>query len=208
MVKSKIDAVLFDFGGVLADGPWGGFERYESANGLPEGFIRSLNAKNPETNAWAQLERSEVGLEEFCDLFEAEARAAGGTVDARFLIASLAGEIRPAMITAVRRCHETFRTGLLTNNFVRIDGTERFEGMLEMFDVIVESAVEGVRKPDPRFYLMACERLEVEPGRCVFLDDLGVNLKPARALGMRTIKVSDPADALAELEDILGVTLS
>jgi putative hydrolase of the HAD superfamily len=207
VVTSDIDAVLFDFGGVLADGPWGAFERYESDNGLPDGFIRSLNATNPETNAWARLERNEVGLVEFCDLFEEEARVAGGSVDAKWLIAALAGEMRPAMIEAVRRCHEQFRTGLLTNNFVRIDGVERFEGMLEMFDTIVESAVEGVRKPDPRFYLIACERLEVEPGRCVFLDDLGVNLKPARTLGMRTIKVGDPTDALADLEVILGIPL-
>jgi putative hydrolase of the HAD superfamily len=205
VATSEIDAVLFDFGGVLADGPWGAFERYESENGLTEGFIRSLNATNPETNAWARLERNEVGLEEFCELFEEEARAAGGSVDAKWLIASLAGAMRPTMIEAVRRCHEHFRTGLLTNNFVRIDGAERFEGMLEMFDTIVESAVEGVRKPDPRFYLIACERLGVEPQRCVFLDDLGVNLKPARALGMRTIKVADPTDALSELEGLLGI---
>jgi putative hydrolase of the HAD superfamily len=207
MVCADFDAVLFDFGGVLADGPFGAFARYESLNGLPEGFIRSLNAANPDANAWARLERGEVGLDEFCDLFEAEAETAGGSVEARLLIALLSGEIRPAMIEAVRRCHEHFKTGLLTNNFVRIDGTERFDGMLGIFDTIIESAAEGIRKPDPRFYLIACERLGTEPGRCVFLDDLGVNLKPARALGMTTIKVIDPASALEELEELLGIPL-
>jgi putative hydrolase of the HAD superfamily len=202
-----IEAVLFDFGGVLADGPWDAFTRYEQENSLPQGFVRDLNTANPDSNAWARLERGEVGIEEFCDLFEKEAALAGGALDARALLTCLGGAMRPKMLEAVRRCHVKFRTALLTNNFVRVDGAERFDGLLELFDVVVESSVERVRKPDPAFYLLACERLGVEPQACVFLDDLGINLKPARKLGMTTIKVTDPDKALGELENVLGVAL-
>ncbi|MFZ0667109.1 MAG: HAD-IA family hydrolase [Acidimicrobiales bacterium] len=207
MVSSEYDAVLFDFGGVLSDGPFEAFAEYESANRLPAGFIRELNAKDHHTNAWSQLERGEVSMEDFCDLFEAEANLAGGTVDARVLIGSLQGKIRPQMLEAVKRCHQHFKTGLLTNNYITVRGNENFEWLPELFDVIIESAVEGIRKPEPQFYLTACERLGVEPSRSVFLDDLGVNLKPARALGMTTVKVGDPETALAELEQLLDLSL-
>jgi putative hydrolase of the HAD superfamily len=198
---------MFDFGGVLAEGPFDAFARYEDEHGLPSGFVRKLNATNHDTNAWARLERGELGLDKFYEEFEHEARRAGGTVDARALIECLGGDFRPAMLDAVRRCREHFRTGLLTNNFVRVEGQGNFGSVLELFDTVVESSVVGVRKPDPRFYMIACERLGVEPGRSVFLDDLGVNLKPARELGMKTIKVTDPDEALAELESILGLEL-
>jgi putative hydrolase of the HAD superfamily len=207
MVTRDFDAVLFDFGGVIADGPFEAFTRYEADNGLPIGFVRTLNATDHDTNAWARLERGEVNLDEFCDLFEREARLAGGTLDARVVLASLAGELRPDMVEAVRRCKEHFRTGLLTNNFVPVERDGRFSAVVDLFDTVVESAVEGVRKPDPRFYLLACERLGVEPSRSVFLDDLGVNLKQARALGMATIKVTAPREALAELEELLDLAL-
>jgi putative hydrolase of the HAD superfamily len=202
-----IEAVLFDFGGVLSSSPFDAFERYERAQGLPEGFIRAINARNHHGNAWAQLERSEVDFDEFCDAFEAEAQAAGGIVDARALFATLSGELRPAMLEAVRRCHDRFKTGLLTNNFVTPLRESRHGDVLELFDVVIESAVTGVRKPDPRFYLLACEALHIEPPQAVFLDDLGVNLKPARELGMVTIKVTDAAQALSDLEDAIGIPL-
>jgi putative hydrolase of the HAD superfamily len=207
MVSPDFDAVLFDFGGVISEGPFEAFARYEAENGLPAGFVRALNAADHDTNAWARLERGEVSLDQFFDLFEQEARNAGGVLDARVILAALVGEIRPAMLEAIQRCKEYFRTGLLTNNFIRIEGDERFEALSGLFDAVVESAVEGVRKPDPRFYLLACERLDVEPSRSVFLDDLGVNLKPARELGMATIKVTDPDEALAALEAVLGLRL-
>jgi putative hydrolase of the HAD superfamily len=206
-ISRDLDAVLFDFGGVLADGPFDAFARYEKEHGLPDGFVRRLNATDHHTNAWARLERGEIGLDVFYEEFEEEARRAGGSVDARALIACLGGELRPAMLQAVRRCREHFRTGLLTNNFVQVEGEGALGGVLELFDTIVESSVVGVRKPDPRFYVIACERLGVEPGRSVFLDDLGINLKPARELGMRTIKVTVPDDALTELEEVLGLAL-
>jgi putative hydrolase of the HAD superfamily len=203
-----ITAVLFDFGGVLVDSPFDAFARYEAEHGLPDGFIRSINRVNPDDNAWARLERSELDFDAFCALFEAEARTAGGEVDATALFATLAGPVRPEMIEVVRRCHGPFATGLLTNNFVSSIRESPHAALLGYFDVIVESSVVGVRKPDPRFYALACEALGIEPEEAVFLDDLGVNLKPARTLGMVTIKVGpDTAGAIDELEGVLGLTL-
>ncbi|HXQ75589.1 MAG TPA: HAD-IA family hydrolase [Acidimicrobiales bacterium] len=202
-----IEAVLFDFGGVLSTSPFDAFEDHERSHGLPAGFIRSLNAANHHHNAWARLERNDIGFDQFCAEFEAEAVAAGGRLDARALFATMAGEMRPGMLEAVRRCHEHFKTGLLTNNFITPLTTTRHHDVLDLFDVVVQSAVVGVRKPDPRFYLLACDELGIRPTAAVFLDDLGVNLKPARALGMRTIKVVEPADALVELEALVGIPL-
>jgi putative hydrolase of the HAD superfamily len=208
-----IRAALFDFGGVILTSPFDAFGRYEAAAGLPAGFIRSLNATNPDANAWARLERGDVGFDEFCELFEKEAEAAGGSVDAREVMTLLGGELRPAMVEAVRRCRERLKTACLTNNFVTdVSSAERRArderlGVLDLFDVVVESSKVGVRKPDPRFYQIACELLQIDPREAVFLDDLGVNLKPARALGMQTIKVDDPERALGELEDVVGFPL-
>ena len=205
-----VTAVLFDFGGVITASPFGAFARYERDHGLPDGFIRSVNATNHLDNAWARLERNELGFDEFCDAFAVEALDAGGAVDARDLFGLLSGELRPDMVEAVRRCGRHFKTGLLTNNFVSPLAAARPSALgevLSLFDVVLESSVVGVRKPDEGFYVMACEALEIAPAQAVFLDDLGVNLKPARALGMTTIKVTDPALALGELEGVLGIAL-
>ena len=199
-----IRAVLFDVGGVIITSPFESFSRYEAENALPDGFIRGLNSTNPDTNAWAHLERGDVSFDEFCELFEAEAHAAGGQLKARDVMELLAGEIRPAMLEAVRRCHERLKTAMVTNNWRAEDEGGRLDMLLPLFDVVIESSKAGVRKPDPRFYEMACEQLEIEPSEAVFLDDLGINLKPARAMGMTTIKVVDPDTALAELEEAVG----
>jgi putative hydrolase of the HAD superfamily len=205
-----VAAVLFDFGGVITDSPFDAFKRYERDHGLPEGFIRSVNATNHLDNAWARLERNELGFDAFCEAFENETRTAGGRVDARDLFALFSGQLRPAMVEAVRRCGRHFKTGLLTNNFVTpisASGYSALAEVLALFDAVIESSVVGVRKPDERFYRLACDTLGIAPGEAVFLDDLGVNLKPARALGMVTIKVTDTATALAELEDVVGIAL-
>src|SRR5581483_1183135 len=201
---SGIKAVCWDFGGVILSNPFEAFNRYEEANGLPKDFIRGLNATNPDTNAWSKLERNEVEFEEFCRLFEAEAEAAGGKLVAADVMPMLHGEIRPQMVEAVRRCHEQLKTALLTNNWMVPVGARDTHDVMAYFDVIVESSRAGVRKPDPAFYELALDQLGVEPHEAVFLDDLVVNLKPARAIGMTTIKVIDPDDALDQLEAVVG----
>jgi putative hydrolase of the HAD superfamily len=211
MCEVAIEAVLFDFGGVILTSPFDAFTTHEREHGLPEGFLRRLNATNPDDNAWARLERSEVDIEGFCALFESEAAAAGHPVDGHAVLALLSGELRPEMVTAIRRIRERgLQLALLTNNFVSADAQPARPELAEvmaLFDVVVESSRVGVRKPAPRFYALALDELGVEAERAVFLDDLGVNLKPARALGMRTIKVVDPGQALAELEGVLGFPL-
>jgi putative hydrolase of the HAD superfamily len=205
-----IRAVLFDFGGVISSSPFEAFAHLEAERGLPADFIRTVNATNPDDNAWAKLERGEVDLETFGSLWSDEARALGHELDGRLVLERLAGEIRPQMVQAIRSCRERYKTACLTNNFTRAEAilSEEVAGVYSLFDAILESRVLGVRKPDRRFYELACETLDVEPGECVFLDDLGVNLKPARALGMHTIKVTDPDVALNELGALVGLSLT
>jgi putative hydrolase of the HAD superfamily len=204
---------MFDFGGVITDSPFDAFQNYEQAQGLPMGTIRTINSSNPHDNAWAQFERGAVDMSQFCDLFEAEALAAGYRVDARAVMAGLRGEVRPAMVEAVRRCSKRYKTACLTNNFVVDQAADPetarrdIAEILALFDLVLESSKVGVRKPDPRFYEMACEALSVAPDEVVYLDDLGINLKPARAMGMRTIKVISADQALEELSSILGMPL-
>jgi putative hydrolase of the HAD superfamily len=203
----RATATLWDFGGVILESPFEAFARYERDNGLPEGFLRSLNATNPDANAWARMERSEVSIDRFAELFEGEASAAGHRVDARAILGLLSGRLRPEMVEAVRRCAERVPTGLVTNNFVGLGDGARREDLAEvlaLFHVVIESSQVGLRKPDPAIYLLACRELGVGPGDVVFLDDLGINLKPARSLGMTTVKVTDPDAALAELEAAVG----
>jgi putative hydrolase of the HAD superfamily len=211
-MPAVIRAALFDFGGVILSSPFEAFARYERDHGLPDGFLRTVNATDPDTNAWAQLERSEVDLDGFARLFTAEAESLGHHVDGADVLGLLSGDIRPAMVEAVRRCGERLVTGLLTNNFLvaadHVDRESEMGAIFGLFDAVVESSKVGVRKPDPRFYQLACERLGIEPAEAVFLDDLGINLKPAKALGMTTIKVIDPARAIAELEQVVGFPLA
>jgi putative hydrolase of the HAD superfamily len=205
-----IRAVMFDFGGVISSSPFESFARLEAERGLPPGFIRTVNSTDPDDNAWAQLERGEVDVDTFGALWSTEARALGHDVDGRQVLEMLAGEIRPQMVAAIRTCSSSYKTACLTNNFSRAEAvvSEEVAAIYALFDAVLESRVLGVRKPDPRFYELACERLGVSPEECVFLDDLGVNLKPARALGMHTIKVSDPEQALDELGRVVGLALN
>ena len=209
-------AVLWDFGGVILSSPFEAFRNYEREAGLPEDFIRMLNARNPDTNAWAKMERSEVSLEEFVRLFEAEAATQGHRIDGWRILRSLSGDIRPQMVEALRRCKAAFRIACITNNMKSGEGpgmsrtpdkARAVAEIMTLFEHVVESSKLGWRKPDPRIYRHACDLLGVEPEHCVYLDDLGINLKPARALGMRTIKVGDPDLAIAELEAIVGIPL-
>lgn len=209
-------AVLWDFGGVILSSPFEAFNRYEVEANLPKDFLRGLNARNPDTNAWAKMERSEVSLDGFVELFEEEARLQGYRVDGWKILQALSGDIRPQMVEALRRCKSTFRVACITNNMKSGEGPgmarspEKARAVAEimsLFEHVVESSKVGLRKPDPRIYLHACELLGVPPDRCIYLDDLGINLKPARALGMRTIKVVDPEAAIDELQAMVGIPL-
>jgi putative hydrolase of the HAD superfamily len=204
-------AVMFDFGGVISTSPFEAFAHLEAERGLPAGFIRTVNATNPDDNAWARLERSEIGLDAFAESWSEEARALGHDLDGRLVLERLAGEIRPRMVAAIERCRKSgLKTACLTNNFLSEERavSRDVARVYELFDAVLESRVLGVRKPDPRFYELACEALAVRPEESVFLDDLGVNLKPARALGIHTIKVTDPDDALDELGSLLGLSFA
>lgn len=211
-----IEAVLWDFGGVLTTSPFEAFNRYEAERGLPRDFIRTINATNPEDNAWARFESSRIDLDEFDRQFADESAAAGHRVPGREVVALLSGDIRPRMVEMLRRCKADFRVACITNNVKSGHGpgmaasSERAERMAEvmaLFDLVVESSIEGIRKPDLRIYQLACERLGISPDRAVYLDDLGINLKPARAMGMRTIKVLGEAQAIDELSTLTGITL-
>lgn len=206
-----IDAVIWDFGGVISSSPFEAFARFESARGLPRDFLRTVNATNPHENAWARLERSELDLPGFDEAFAIESRALGHEVRGADVLPLLAGEIRPEMVEALRRIGERLKTGCITNNFTAMDvspmgGLYKAE-IMRLFHHVIESAKAGVRKPDPRIYRMMTDTLGVAPERCVYLDDLGINLKPAREMGMRTIKVGEPGPALAELERFVGFPL-
>ena len=204
-------AVIFDLGGVVFPSPIDVFRAYEREQGLPDRFISEVVLADPEAGAWSRLERGELTVERFVAEFEAECEAAGARVDAGALMAAVGQgfDARPEMLAALRaiRVHG-LKTGALTNNWVAEEPSDGgLRSLDDLFDVVVESAVEGLRKPDPRIYELACERLAVRPDESVFLDDLGANLKPARALGMMTIKVANPTNALAELAAVLGIAL-
>ncbi len=210
-------AVLWDFGGVLTTSPFESFNRFEIERNLPKDFIRSINATNPETNAWAQLESSEISIEEFDDKFAQEAAALGYEVRGQEVLTLLSGQIRPEMVKALEIIKQTLKVGCITNN-VKSAGegpgmantAERateVANVMALFDTIIESSKAGIRKPNPKIYEIACEEMGIQPNDAVFLDDLGINLKPARALGMTTIKVLTADQALIELESHLQLTL-
>ena len=215
-MNDRFQAVLWDFGGVILSSPFEAFNRYEAELGLPRDFIRRVNAVNPDHNAWAQMERAEIDLQRFAELFEAEARALGGELSGHTVIGLLSGQVRPEMVQALKRVRERFRVACITNNMPAghgpsmtrsADTAAQVAEIMALFEHVVESSKLNMRKPDPRIYRHACELLGVAPQACVYLDDLGINLKPARAMGMATIKVDSAAQALGELEALLGLPL-
>ena len=206
-------AVLWDFGGVILSSPFDAFNEYEATNGLPTDFIRTVNSNDPDDNAWALLERNDIGPDRFDTLFAEESERLGHRVPGADVLALLSGAVRPEMVAALDAVIAAgYATACLTNNVVSDDTARRrrpdVAEVMARFDHVVESSKVGVRKPEPRFYEIACELVGVEPSDCVFLDDLGINLKPARAMGMTTIKVGAPGPAIAELGAVLGLDLA
>ncbi|HEX7883103.1 MAG TPA: HAD-IA family hydrolase [Afipia sp.] len=209
-----VEAVIWDFGGVLTSSPFEAFARFETERGLPLDIIRRTNAANHFENAWAKFERAEVDLETFDELFAAESLALGAEVRGRDVLPLLVGDPRPEVVEALRRVKQHFKTGCITNNLPAnsmgsLGGRSIYVAeTMALFDHVIESAKIGLRKPDPRIYRMMVQALGVDPQNCIYLDDLGVNLKPARDMGMTTIKVIDGPQAIRELEAATGLTLS
>ncbi len=208
-----IEAVIWDFGGVLTTSPFEAFTRFERERGLPADIIRRTNAANHLENAWAKFERAEVDIETFDRLFADESRALGAEVRGRDVLPLLQGDLRPEMVEALKRIKQQCRTGCITNN-LPANATGSASGrslyvaeVMVLFDHVIESAKIGLRKPDPRIYRLMVDTLKVDPAKCVYLDDLGVNLKPAREMGMTTIKVANAPQAIAELEAATGMRL-
>jgi putative hydrolase of the HAD superfamily len=208
-----IEAVIWDFGGVLTTSPFEAFARFEKERGFPVDIIRRTNAANHLENAWAKFERAEIDVDAFDKLFAEESRAFGAEVRGREVLPLLQGDLRPEMVEALKRVKAQCKTGCITNNLPAnaigsTSGRSLYVAeVMALFDHIIESAKIGLRKPDPRIYEMMIDALKVDPKKCVYLDDLGVNLKPAREMGMTTIKVVSAPQALAELEAATGLKL-
>src|ERR1700744_5004388 len=206
-----IEAVIWGFCGVITTPPFEAFARFEAERGLPADIIRRTNAANHWENAWAKFERAEIDIDTFDSAFAAESLALGAEVRGRDVLPLLSGDLRPEMVEALRRVKARFKTGCITNNLPAnaigsaSGRTLYIAEVMALFDHIIESAKIGLRKPDPRIYSMMIDALGIDPKRCVYLDDLGVNLKPAREMGMTTIKVVNASQAIAELEAATGL---
>ncbi|MDG2048783.1 MAG: HAD family phosphatase [Myxococcota bacterium] len=208
----KTRAVIFDLGGVVLGSPLHAIADYEQELGLPHNAVNRVVASTAPGGAWSRLERGEISMEQFYTDFEADCQAAGHTLSAREMMTRMgaATKPRPMMLKAIERLRgHGFLIAALTNNWAPESGAvdDGTQALRAFFDVFIESSVEGLRKPDPRIYELTCERLSIVPGEAVFLDDIGSNLKSAKALGMRTIKVEDPEAALAELQNWLDLSL-
>lgn len=210
----NVQAVIWDFGGVFTTSPFDAFNRYERERGLPNDIIRQINSVNPNTNAWAQIERSEIDAAMFDRLFEDEAKLLGHMILGRDVLALLSGDLRPRVVAAFKACKARWKVGCITNNAPTGKGAgmssspekaQQIAEVFSLFDHVIESSKAGVRKPDPRIYLMMCEAIGVKPEACVYLDDLGINLKPARELGMTTIKVTSEQQLLDDLSKAVGI---
>lgn len=210
----SIEAVIWDFGGVFTSSPFEAFNRYEAEKGLPKDFIRRVNATNHHDNAWALFERNEIDAGRFDELFREESAALGHAVPGAEVLPLLNGMLRPRMVEALKACKARYKVGCITNNVVSMHSPgqneiQRAAGamgqVMPLFDAIIESSKAGVRKPDPKIYLMMCDLLAVKPEACIYLDDLGINCKPAATLGMKAIKVVGEDQALAELSALTGL---
>lgn len=202
----KYKAIIWDFGGVITSSPFEAFNEFEEANSLPKDIIRTINSENPDMNAWAQFESNSITIGQFNDLFLKEAKAKGFDIKGRDIIKLLKGSIRENMVSFLRELKSDFKLGCITNN-VKSSSQENTdnetEEVMSIFDHVIESSIVGIRKPNPEIYMMSCDALNVSPDECIYLDDLGINLKPARELGMTTIKVIQPEDAIQEVRNLL-----
>ena len=202
----KYKAIIWDFGGVITSSPFDAFNEFEEVNGLPNDIIRTINSENSDMNAWAQFESNSITIDQFDDLFLKEAKTKGFDIKGRDIIKLLKGSIRENMVSFLRELKADFKLGCITNN-VKPSSEENTDNetkeAMSIFDHVIESSIVGIRKPNPEIYMMSCDALNVSPDQCIYLDDLGINLKPARELGMTTIKVIQPEDAIQEVRNLL-----
>ena len=215
MNNNRFSSIFWDFGGVITSSPFEAFNAFEKENNIPFDFIRKVNSTNPFNNAWAQLEQSKISLEEFNILFAKESKQLGREILGHEVLSLLQGKIRPRIVKAIKTFKELgFLQACLTNNFNSGDrdisalddkNDERLK-IMELFDFIIESKEVGVRKPNNEFYELALNKTKADPEKTIFLDDLGINLKPAKLLKISTIKVVSEQQALSELSDLTGVT--
>ena len=210
----QLQAILWDFGGVFTTSPFENFNKLEEELGAPADFIRQVNSTNPDKNAWAQFESNSVSLDDFDELFADESEGLGFRIDGKAVINVLSGDLRPRMVEVLKICKQHYKVACITNNVKAGKGpgmnqnTEKANQVgqvMDLFDAIIESSVVGIRKPNPAIYQMACKTLEVNAQDCAFLDDLGINLKPAKELGMATIKVLTEDQAISDLSKLTGL---
>ena len=201
-------AIIWDFGGVITSSPFETFNKFELSNNLPKDIIRTINSENPDDNAWAKFERNDIDLDEFDNLFSIEADKKGFKISGKQVIKLLSGEIRKPMVDFLSFLKKDYKLGCITNNIQnskneKVNHLNEAGQVMKIFDHIIESSKVGLRKPDPKIYYMSCDALGVKPEECIYLDDLGINLKPAREIGMTTIKVIDPNEAINEVKKYL-----
>ena len=212
-----VSAIIWDFGGVFTTSPFEAFNRHEAEMGLPHDLIRLVNRTNPDSNAWALFERAEIDTDGFDKLFLEESTALGHPLRGADVLPLLSGDVRPRVVAALKQCKQHFRVGCITNNVktghgAGMAGTSEkaaaIADIMSQFEVVIESSKAGVRKPDPRIYEMMCEQLGVPAAECIYLDDLGINCKPAAGLGMTAIKVTSEDQLLADLSAATGLTFA
>ena len=201
-------AIIWDFGGVITSSPFEAFNKFELSNNLPKDIIRTINSENPDDNAWAKFERNDIDLDEFDNLFSIEADKKGFKISGKQVVKLLSGEIREQMVDFLSFLKKDYKLGCITNNIQnskneKVNHLNEAGQVMNIFDHIIESSKVGLRKPDPKIYYMSCDALGVKPEECIYLDDLGINLKPAREIGMTTIKVIDPNEAINEVKKYL-----
>lgn len=203
-------AVIWDFGGVITSSPFEAFNKFELDNNLPKDIIRTINSENPDDNAWAKFERNDIDINEFDTLFSKEADKKGFQISGKQVVKLLSGDIRKPMVDFLLSLKENYKLGCITNNIQnskddKVNHLNQASQVMKIFDHIIESSKVGLRKPDPKIYYMSCDALGVKPEECIYLDDLGINLKPARKIGMTTIKVIDPNEAINEVKKYLQI---
>ena len=213
MKLNQYSSIFWDFGGVITSSPFEAFKKFEIQNDLPENFLRKVNSTNPQNNAWALLEQSKINQMEFNDLFFQESSELGFGVNGLKVLDLLEGDLRLGMVDIIKTLKKMdFIQACLTNNFIpdndnqpdMMDLNKKTE-VFNLFDFIFESKEIGLRKPDQAFYDYVLEKVDIPPEKIIFLDDLGINLKPAKAMGMTTIKVLSESQAKEDLERILKI---